>query len=167
MAAFLDQAPDIDLKEIADILGIMYQNDCSAEVLKYFPEEPPIDDIDFGTIIDQIESNDEYLNQVNLNNVQHFETHQWIRLFKALEEKNTVVEEFSAANCNLKDDLTTSIAQALAANGNLKKFTLDSNQLSGPSLIQIMKAIVKQGSLQELRINNQVVFRLEYLIYSL
>ena len=33
----LDEADEVDLKEIADILGIMYQNDCSAEKLKTFP----------------------------------------------------------------------------------------------------------------------------------
>ena len=99
MQAILDQAQDIDLKEIADILGIMYQNDCSAEILKAFPEEPPIDDIDFGTIIDQIESNDEFLNKVNLNNVQYFETHQWIRLFKALENLHYKSFRYLTLNC--------------------------------------------------------------------
>ena len=37
LVTMLDEAEEVDLKEIADILGIMYQNDCSAEKLKTFP----------------------------------------------------------------------------------------------------------------------------------
>ena len=44
LVTMLDEAEEVDLKEIVDILGIMYQNDCSAEKLKTFPTGT-VDDI--------------------------------------------------------------------------------------------------------------------------
>ena len=156
-ASILDEAQEDDLKEIADILGIMYQNDCSAEPLTVYPiEQFPIV-VNFTDIIERIENNDPELKVLNLNNVHHLDKSQWLRIFKALEDKNDVVEEINAANCQLKDHLVPSIAQALSSNVSLKRLTLDSNQFTGQSLIQILKCLTSNCCLQELRFSNQVI----------
>ena len=58
--------------------------------------------MDFYEIIERIEANDPEIIEINLNNIKHWDSKQWIRLFKAFEEKNDVVQELNAANCNLK-----------------------------------------------------------------
>ena len=156
-ASILDEAQEDDLKEIADILGIMYQNDCSAEPLTAYPVEQFPNVVNFTDIIERIENNDPELKVLNLNNVHHLDKSQWLRIFKALEDKNDVVEEINAANCQLKDHLVPSIAQALSSNVSLKRLTLDSNQFTGQSLIQILKCLTSNCCLQELRFSNQVI----------
>ena len=57
MCDLLDSADIGDLREIADILGVMYQDDCKAEELTFYPVEPR-PQINLPDIIDRIEAND-------------------------------------------------------------------------------------------------------------
>ena len=100
-----------DLQEIADVLGVIYQDDCKAEKLTIYPAEVP-NSINFEDIIERIEANDPTLTEVTLNNVKNLHSNQWLRLFTALEQANTVLETLHAANCNLKDIEANMIVKA-------------------------------------------------------
>ena len=154
MNEFLVNAEMRDLQEIADILGVMYQDNCKADELNYYPEEP-VNLIDFNDIIQRIEANDPELKSVTLNN-NDLQLSQWQRLFQALKETNSELETLHAANCNLKDSITQMIVEALSTNSTLKVLTLDSNLFSSKSIVDILQAVTMSQSLQELRLNNQV-----------
>ena len=154
MNEFLVNAEMRDLQEIADILGVMYQDNCKADELNYYPEEP-VNQIDFNDIIQRIEANDPELKSVTLNN-NDLQFSQWQRLFQALKEANSELETLNAANCNLKDSITQMIVEALSTNSTLKVLTLDSNLFSSKSIVDILQAVTMSQSLQELRLNNQV-----------
>ena len=144
-----------DLQEIADVLGVIYQDDCKAEKLTIYPAEVP-NSINFEDIIERIEANDPTLTEVTLNNVKNLHSNQWLRLFTALEHSNTVLETLHAANCDLKDIEANMIVKALAKNSTLLKLTLDSNLFSAKSVVNILQAIASSKSLKEIRLNNQV-----------
>ena len=157
MCELLDEASLGELREIADILGVMYQDDCKAEDLTVYPEEELENNTCVDDIIARIEANDEVLTCVTLNNVKHINAGQWHRLFKALAEVNTNVEWLHLANCNLTDHQAPCLVRALSQNGHLRVLTLDSNMLSGSSLVKILKAVSVGQSLREIRLNNQVL----------
>lgn len=156
LCGILDSAESQELREIADILGVMYQDDCQAEKLRFYPAEEQ-NEINFSGLIDRIEANDPQLENVTLNNVKQFHSNQWKRLFKALEEVNTNLKILSVSNCNLKDFEAEFISEALSKNSTLKSLTLDSNLFTSKSIISILKAISASKSLEEIRINNQVL----------
>ena len=80
MCHILEAADMKDVQEIADILGVIYQGDCKAEELTFYPVEVP-NDINFDDIINRIEKNDPILIEVTLNNVKNLHPNQWRRLF--------------------------------------------------------------------------------------
>ena len=48
------------------------------------------------------------------------------------------------------------LAEALSENKSLKVLNVESNFISGESIVELMKAINKNQALQELRVANQV-----------
>ena len=144
-----------DLHEIADILGVLYQDDCKAEQLRFYPHEIP-NNIDIEDIIYRIEANDPDLTEVNLNNIRNIQCNQWRRLFTALENSNTMLKTLNAANCNLKDTHAEALSTALAKNSSLQALNLDSNLFSSKSVVNILRAIASSKSIKEVRLNNQV-----------
>lgn len=156
MSQILENAKLADLREIADILGVMYQDDCQAEQLTSFPVEPD-NEVDFHDIIEKVEANDPTLTTLNLNNVKNLQPSQWTRLFLALKDVNTQLKALKAANCNLKDVQANLIAEALADNKTLQNLTLDSNLFSFKSIVKILRSVSKSQTLQEIRLSNQVL----------
>ena len=153
----LDNATTRDLMEIADILGVHFQDDCSAEELTFYPD-PPENQADIDDIIARIEANDNDLKEVNLNNIKSIDEERWHRLFTALEAVNTNLESLEVANCDLGDNVGRSIQSALASNKTLAKVTLDSNCLSTHTILSILKSITVSKTVTEFRCNNQVRF---------
>lgn len=155
MCQLLENAEMADLREIADILGVMYQDDCKAEELNPLPIEPE-NEIDFHDIIEKVEANDPTLTHLNLNNVKNLNDSQWKRLLLALKDVNTQLKSLKAANCNLKDFQANMIAEALVKNKTLVNLTLDSNLFSYKSILKIIKSVSENKTIQEIRLSNQV-----------
>jgi hypothetical protein len=55
---------------------------------------------------------------------------QWTRLFDGISGTD-LVEELSAANCDITDSVGMLIAKCIEENKSVKILTLDSNSLSG------------------------------------
>ena len=151
---FFAHATFDDLKEMADILGVTYQDHCCATELKKY-EDPPPNDANVDEIIRMVEENNPDCVEINLNNIKGIENAKWDRLFKALS-KNSHVESLSAANCDITDTVGAMIAFSLQTNAALKFLTLDSNSLSGDAVIQIIRATSATQTLEELRVSGQV-----------
>jgi len=144
-----------DIKEIADILGVAYQDHCYATELKIFPEEAP-NTTDITEVLKQVEGNGSDCIEINLNNIQGIDQETWLKFFAALA-RNTTVEGLTASNCDLTDTVANAIADCLEQNRCLKFLTLDSNNIGGDMLVKIIKATAVQKILEELRCSNQVL----------
>eukprot|EP00095_Tigriopus_kingsejongensis_P010120 maker-scaffold75_size407189-snap-gene-0.12 protein:Tk10120 transcript:maker-scaffold75_size407189-snap-gene-0.12-mRNA-1 annotation:"tropomodulin-like isoform x2" len=147
-------ATDEELKEIADILGLTYQNDCLATTLRQYPDPPP-NDSNIDDIIRRVQSNDPDLIDINLNNIKGIGIQQWKRLFDGLA-KNDHVELLTAANCDIFDSVGGIICDCLKENSNLKLLTLDSNSISGEMIVNLIRATSHKKTLEELRVSNQL-----------
>lgn len=60
------------------------------------------------------------------------------------------------ANCDVTEGVAAHVAKALEVNSALKTLTLDSNSLSGETVVRLIKATAKTRTLEELRVTNQV-----------
>ena len=157
LCELLDAADNTELSEIADILGVIYQDDCKAAELINYPFEPE-NEKDFMGIIERIESNDSTLTEVSLNNIKSYQSAEWKRLFNALENINTEIKSLHTANCNLTDTDAVWISSALKKNSVIETLTLDSNLFTSKSIVQILQALSSNTSvLKDLRLNNQVI----------
>lgn len=66
---FFENACYEDMKEMADILGVTYQDHCHATKLRKYPDPPP-NSADVDQIIKMVEDNSPECTEINLNNIK-------------------------------------------------------------------------------------------------
>ncbi|XP_023342622.1 tropomodulin-3 [Eurytemora carolleeae] len=142
-----------DIIDIADILGVTFQDDCVAAALKFFPAEAP-NDTNIDEVIKKAQENDCELMEINLNNIKHISKQKWETLFNVLKDNNTV-EAVSAANCDLNDSIVKMLCDCLESNSTIKQLNLESNSVTGKMVLDIIKSTANTKGLEELKIANQ------------
>ena len=100
-----------DIQDIADILGVTFQEHCMATPLKVYPAEAP-NNTNIDEVIKQATANDPQLQDINLNNLKYISKEKWTALFSALRD-NSTVESLSAANCDLTDTVAKFLCECL------------------------------------------------------
>ena len=100
-----------DIQDIADILGVTFQEHCTATPLKVYPAEAP-NNTNIDEVIKQAAANDPELQDINLNNLKYISKEKWTALFSALSN-NSNVETLSAANCDLTDTVAKFLCECL------------------------------------------------------
>lgn len=156
--ALLVATPE-DIINIADILGVTFQDNCVATALKVFPAEAP-NTTQIDEVIKKAADNDGELMEINLNNLKFISRSKWEDLFNALKN-NTTVESLSAANCDLTDAVASLLCSCLESNSTIRQLNLESNSVSGQMVLNIIKSTANTKGLEELRIANQ--FNCRYL----
>jgi len=151
--AALQLATATDIQDIADILGVTFQEHCKATQLKVFPAEPP-NQTNIEEVITKATNNDCELLEINLNNLQNISHSRWEALFSALRDNNTV-EVVQAANCNITDTIALNICQCLEANKTIRHLNLESNSVSAGMVIDIIKSTANSQGLEELKVASQ------------
>jgi len=151
--AALDLATPTDIIDIADILGVTFQDDCTYTPLKVYPAAGP-NDTNIDDVIKKATDNDAELMEINLNNIQHITKEKWELLFNALKNNNNV-EALSAANCNLTDTIVKLLCQTLESNTAIRQLNLESNSVTGGMVLNIIKATGNTKTLEELKVANQ------------
>jgi len=149
----LQMATATDIQDIADILGVTFQEHCSATPLKFFPAEPP-NNTNIEEVISKAASNDCELLEINLNNMKHVSDAKWEALFLALRD-NSVVETLSAANCNITDHVAQLLCQCMESNKTLRCLNLESNSISAGMVVNLIKSTINTKGLEELRVTGQ------------
>jgi len=149
----LQLATASDIQDIADILGVTFQEHCVATALKVFPAEAP-NSTNIDEVIKQTTANDGELLEINLNNIKHISDQKWSALFAALRD-NSVVESLSAANCNLTDTIVQQLCDCLESNKTIRSLNLESNSVSADMVLNIIKSTINTKGLEELKIANQ------------
>lgn len=149
----LDLATQTDILDIADILGVTYQDHCTATKLKEF-ETPPPNNTNMEDVIKNVAANNGELMEINLNNIHNISREKWEQLFEALKN-NEYVESLSAANCDVTDPICAMICSCLEKNQSIRQLNLESNSVSGDMMLNIIKSTVNTKTLEEFRVANQ------------
>jgi len=142
-----------DIQDIADILGVTFQEHCVATTLKVFPAEAP-NTTNIDEVIKQAAANDGELQDINLNNIKYISDQKWSALFAALRD-NSVVESLSAANCDLTDSIVKGLCDCLESNKTIRALNLESNSVSAEMVLTIIKSTINTKGLEELRVASQ------------
>lgn len=149
----LEMATQSDILDIADILGVTYQDHCEASKLQTYPVEAP-NATNIEEVTKRALANDTELMEINLNNIHNISKEKWEQLFAALKS-NEHVESFSAANCDVTDPIAEMIAQTLESNQSIRQLNLESNSVSADMMINIIKSTMNSKALEEFRVANQ------------
>lgn len=149
----LDLATQSDILDIADILGVTYQDHCEASKLRTFPKEAP-NATNIEEVTKRALANDTELMEINLNNIHNISKEKWEQLFAALKS-NEHVESFSAANCDVTEPIAQMIASCLESNQSIRQLNLESNSVSADMMINIIKSTINSKTLEEFRVANQ------------
>ncbi|GFO26641.1 tropomodulin [Plakobranchus ocellatus] len=124
-----------------------------AQKLKIVPDEAP-NMTDVEDSIKKLKSNDKELKSLNINNIKNISIERLIELCEALKE-NTVCVRFDMASVAATDKVAKALAASLSENSTLKTVNVESNFITGESIVEILKAINKNQALIELRAANQ------------
>lgn len=155
---------DSDLGELADALDIdsiptrasstsskKKPRAPAAVTYSYLATESEEDSMD--ELLKRIQDNDSTLTEVNINNRRvDSETRQ--QLLRSLPF-NSHVQKLLLANTQLDDDDAKVLADHLEKDETIRTVNIESNRLTGAGVRTIMKALVKNKAVQELRLENQ------------
>ncbi|XP_071745225.1 tropomodulin-1 isoform X2 [Lepeophtheirus salmonis] len=150
----LENASLQEIVEMADILGITFQDNCKATELNLYPKNES-NDTDIEEIYKLIAANSPEVIDVNFNNIKGISKAYWERFFEALGT-NEVVESLTATNTGINDPIALLIFSCLKNNRTLRSLTLDSNLISGGCLLKLIRASSINKSLEELRVSHQM-----------
>lgn len=125
-----------------------------AERPKPVPDEPP-NTTDVEDCIKRLGADDAELKVLNLNNIKTISLEALTRLCEALG-KNTKLSELHMAATALNNPMIEPICDMLRANSTLKVLNLESNFLTGPSLLKLFESIAHDKSgITDLHLSNQ------------
>ncbi|CAB0002116.1 unnamed protein product [Nesidiocoris tenuis] len=134
-------------------VGMGWDGITKATQPKAYPQEPP-NDTDVDKTLQQVKDDDHELLTLNWNNIRNISDEKFTDLFMALRE-NTHLETLSLTNVGLLDRHALKLIEALEKNSTLKVLNVETNFLSPPVVLRLIKALLVQKSLEEFRGANQ------------
>ncbi|XP_055332694.1 tropomodulin-like isoform X2 [Paramacrobiotus metropolitanus] len=175
----LDDATEEDLVDLAAILGLhgmlnqtqyhaafddiqkggvapkqtKFQSIAKADMPKFMPPEPD-NDTDVEATIEQVKKNDSSLKELNWNNIKNISIEKFHQLFEGLKS-NTHLQSLSLANTRMTDHAAKPLAQALEENKTLKTLNVETNYLAGETVVELIRALLKNQTVLEFRASNQ------------
>lgn len=123
------------------------------DVFKIFPDEPP-NDTNVEETLSYIKKNDNRLQEVNLNNIPDIPIPTLKDIFEAMK-RNTNVLSLSIAGTRSNDPVAYAVAEMLQVNKNLQSLNIESNFITAQGMMAIVKALRKNSTLIEIKIDNQ------------
>uniref|UniRef100_A0A336MHM7 CSON001882 protein n=1 Tax=Culicoides sonorensis TaxID=179676 RepID=A0A336MHM7_CULSO len=135
-------------------VGLGWDGITKASRQKAFPAEPP-NTTDVEDSIKRVKSNDTQLTDLNWNNIKNISDEKFDQLFDALKSNNQL-QTLQLTNTGLQDKHATKLAEALEANETLKVLNVETNFISPPVVVKLVKSLLNTMSLEEFRASNQV-----------
>ncbi|KAG9276592.1 tropomodulin-4 [Astyanax mexicanus] len=120
---------------------------------KIYPDEPP-NDTDVEDTLRRIQKNDSGLTDVNLNNIPDIPIPTLKEIFNGMK-RNTHVLSLSIVATRSNDPVAFAAAEMLAANSTLQSLNIESNFITATGMMAIIKALAKNNTLAEIKIDNQ------------
>jgi len=121
--------------------------------LKIYEEQAP-NMTDYEASLKQLQANDPKLKHLNLNNIKGIPKEKLIQIGQALAA-NTHLEILEMASVDATDFVARAIAEAMKENKTLEILNIESNFISGESIVEILKGVNHQKKLKEFRVDNQ------------
>uniref|UniRef100_A0A671VGX5 Tropomodulin 4 (muscle) n=1 Tax=Sparus aurata TaxID=8175 RepID=A0A671VGX5_SPAAU len=120
---------------------------------KIFPDEPP-NPTNVEETLERIHNNDSSLTEVNLNNIKDIPIPTLKEIFEAMKG-NSHVEFLSIAATRSNDPVAYACAEMLQENTSLQSLNIESNFITSDGMMAVIKAVAKNATLVELKIDNQ------------
>ncbi|XP_046982840.1 tropomodulin isoform X1 [Schistocerca americana] len=171
----LDKATQEEIIDLAAILGfhsMMNQEQYHASLLnkdqpvglgwdgitkasqpKPYPADPP-NLTDPDSTIQQVKDDDPTLIDLNWNNIKNISEEKFEHLFNALPE-NTHLETLSLSNVGMTDNSAIKLAEALERNTTLRVVNVETNFISPPVIVKLIKSLLATKTIEEFRCSNQ------------
>ncbi|XP_055587883.1 tropomodulin isoform X4 [Uranotaenia lowii] len=134
-------------------IGLGWDGITKSSIQKIFPAEAP-NQTDPEEMVKRIRDDDSKLVDVNFNNIKTISDEQFEKLFDALTS-NTHLEVLSLTNVGLTDRTALLLAQALERNRTLRVLNVETNFISPPVIVTLVKSLLTQMSIEEFRASNQ------------
>ncbi|NXQ83592.1 TMOD4 protein, partial [Nyctibius grandis] len=171
----LANATEAEMCDIAAILGMYtlmsnkqyYDAICSGTIsnteginsvvkpdkYKPVPDEPP-NPTNVEETLRQIQANDAALEDVNLNNIKDIPVPTLKAICEAMKT-NTHVKRLSLVATRSNDPVATAVAEMLTENKTLQSLNIESNFITSAGMMSIIKAMYRNTTLSELKVDNQ------------
>ncbi|XP_053970209.1 tropomodulin-like isoform X8 [Anastrepha ludens] len=120
---------------------------------KLFPMDPP-NNTDVEESIKRVKDNDSKLIELNLNNIKNISDEKYEQLFQVLPD-NEHLEVLSLTNVGLTDKTALLLAEAIEKSKTLRVLNVETNFLSPPVVVTLVKALLKCRTIEEFRASNQ------------
>jgi tropomodulin len=124
----------------------------AAKAKVYPPEEPNKTDPEDS--IKRVKDNDASLTELNWNNIKNISDEKFERLFEALKN-NSRLEALSLTNVGLTDRTALILAEAVEKNATLRVLNVETNFISPPVIVKLVKALLQNQTIEEFRASNQ------------
>ncbi|RLU21788.1 hypothetical protein DMN91_006164 [Ooceraea biroi] len=134
-------------------VGLGWDGVTKASQPKVYPMEPP-NDTDVDATIKQVRNDDSTLVELNWNNIKNISDEKFLQLFEGLE-MNTHLESLSLTNVGLNDKTAQRLADALEKNSTLKVLNVETNFISPPVIVRLIRSLLKTKAIEEFRCSNQ------------
>ncbi|XP_044727233.1 tropomodulin isoform X2 [Chrysoperla carnea] len=134
-------------------VGLGWDGITKASTQKIFPQDPP-NKTDVDQTIKQVKDDDHKLIDLNWNNIKNISDEKFEELFNALPS-NTHLETLSLTNVGLTDRCALKLAEALEHNNTIRVVNVETNFISPPVIVKLIKALLKTKSVEEFRASNQ------------
>ncbi|XP_075971370.1 tropomodulin isoform X3 [Anticarsia gemmatalis] len=134
-------------------VGLGWDGITKATKPKVYPMDPP-NDTDPDDTITRVKNNDQKLTDLNWNNIKNISDEKFEKLFEAVKG-NTQLEVLSLVNVGLHDRTAALLADALRHNSTLRVVNVETNFISPPGVLQLVKALLDNNAVEEFRASNQ------------
>ncbi|GAB1605679.1 tropomodulin-2-like isoform X1 [Argonauta hians] len=124
-----------------------------AEDLRVFEELAP-NTTDYEDSLKRLKDNDSKLKHLNLNNIKGIPKEKLIAIAETLKT-NTHLETLEMASVDATDFVAKALGDALKDNKTLQILNVESNFISGESIVEILNGVASHKALKELRVENQ------------
>jgi tropomodulin len=134
-------------------IGLGWDGITKASSPKVYPPEKP-NNTDVDGSIKRVKDNDPNLTDLNWNNIKNISDEKFEQLFTALKN-NTKLEALSLTNVGLTDRTALMLAEAAEKNSTLRVLNVETNFISPPVVVVLVKALLQNMSVEEFRASNQ------------
>ncbi|KAL7026184.1 hypothetical protein ACKWTF_013802 [Chironomus riparius] len=133
--------------------GLGWDGITKASTPKVYPPEKP-NTTDVEDSIKRVKDNDHKLTDLNWNNIKNISDERFEQLFAGLKNNNKL-EALSLTNVGLTDRTALMLAEAVEKNTTLRVLNVETNFISPPVIVVLVKALLQNMSVEEFRASNQ------------
>lgn len=134
-------------------IGLGWDGITKASTNKVYPPEKP-NTTDVDDTIKRVKDNDPNLTDLNWNNIRNISDEKFEQLSVGLKN-NTKLQALSLTNVGLTDRTALLLAEAIEKNSTLRVLNVETNFISPPVVVVLVKALLQNMSVEEFRASNQ------------